>query len=167
MVGRRIGRLTVIERADTHPQYGVRWLCSCVCGATCVVAGSALRSKRKRSCGCLAKDTARERQLTAPTGFTARLTHGQTGTPTWRSWSSMRLRCNNPNATGFERYGGRGIKVCARWSKFENFLADMGKRPSLKYSIDRVDNEGNYEPSNCRWATALTQSNNTRKGATV
>jgi hypothetical protein len=79
----------------------------------------------------------------------------------------MRLRCNNPNATGFERYGGRGIKVCARWSKFENFLADMGKRPSLKYSIDRVDNEGNYEPSNCRWATALTQSNNTRKGATV
>lgn len=81
--------------------------------------------------------------------------------PTWRSWKSMKTRCLNPNETGFERYGGRNIRVCQRWlDSFENFLADMGERPSLFHSLDRIDNDGHYEPGNVRWATRTEQNRN-------
>lgn len=90
--------------------------------------------------------------------------HGMYRTPTYRSWRAMLSRCENPNATGYGRYGGRGITVCDRWrADFTAFLADMGERPSIDHSIDRIDTDGNYEPSNCRWATRSEQQQNKRR----
>lgn len=83
-------------------------------------------------------------------------------TPTYRTWVAMRARCLNPNVINYANYGGRGIKVCERWDDFENFLADMGLKPSPKHSIDRIDNDGNYESGNCHWATKLEQARNSR-----
>jgi len=87
-------------------------------------------------------------------------THGLSKTPEYRAWASMVQRCTNPNNARYDRYGGRGISICVRWNKFENFLADMGPRPTKGHSVDRKDNEGNYEPGNCRWATRSEQQNN-------
>jgi hypothetical protein len=89
-----------------------------------------------------------------------RTTHGQSRTPEYKVWASMWQRCTNPKNVRYGRYGGRGIGICERWEKFENFFADMGLRPSNGHSIDRKDNEGNYEPSNCHWATRSEQQNN-------
>ena len=94
----------------------------------------------------------------------ARAVHGHAGrgawTRTYTAWYSMKQRCLNPKTVGWERYGGRGIAVCERWLVFSNFLADMGEAPSVKHSLDRIDNNRNYEPGNCRWATKAEQDNN-------
>jgi len=90
-------------------------------------------------------------------------THGKYYTPENRAWAAMRKRCLNPACHNYEYYGGRGITICKRWDRFENFLEDMGERPSPNHSLDRIDVDGNYEPTNCRWADKLTQMNNTRR----
>lgn len=94
-------------------------------------------------------------------------THGLSRTPPYRVWVDLRRRCNDARRPDFYRYGGRGIKVCERWSVFANFLADMGEKPGPEYSIERIDNDGNYEPSNCKWSTAAEQSNNRRSNQLI
>lgn len=147
LTGMRFGRLTVIAAAGIKSRQR-QWRCVCDCGGTKVVAGSSLKSGCTKSCGCLNSETARK----------ARTSHGMFGAPEYNSWAAMIQRCTNEKEKRFADYGGRGIKVCARWlESFENFYADMGERPE-GMTLDRKENDGNYEPSNCRWATKLEQS---------
>lgn len=145
LTGQAFGRLTVIGYAGKR-----LWNCVCSCGATKAIGGHYLRSGTSRSCGCLAREIAGNRYRR----------HGMKGTPEWECWQAMKQRCLNPKAQAYPRYGGRGIKVCGRWMTFENFYADMGPRPSSEHSIDRKDNDGDYEPSNCHWATKIDQNRN-------
>jgi hypothetical protein len=148
MTGRKFGRLTAIRYVG-----GRKWACHCVCGIKTVVLGADLRAGRSLSCG-------RHRLEKIQThGCATR----ENKTPEYRAWNSMRQRCNNPNNPKWKDYGGRGIKVCSRWDDFGLFIQDMGCRPSARHSIDRIDNDGNYEPSNCRWATRSQQSKNQRR----
>ena len=151
--GERHGRLTVIQEAKPRirPCGRKRRMvtCTCDCGTTRVVRLSHLRSGSSTSCGCTRDETF--------TGFK----HGYCSTPTYSSWHEMLRRCREPQNKNYVNYGGRGIAVCARWVKFENFLEDMGERPDGR-TLDRLDNNGNYEPDNCRWATWPEQQRNKR-----
>jgi hypothetical protein len=153
--GKRFGRLVAIARIGIDERNNALWRCQCDCGATAVIAGSNMRRGATSSCGCLRRETSSAQSRK----------HGLAGIPEWRIWSGMRARCSNPNNKAYKWYGARGIKVCERWcgpDGFMNFIADMGRRPSPNLSIDRIDNDGNYEPGNCRWATAKQQSQNRR-----
>lgn len=165
LTGRRFGRLTVVRRVEDRVTPSGRriaqWLCYCECGGQCVVQGWNLSRGLTRSCGCYAREQHVKR------GQTMNLKHGHNRrkavSPEYQSWRSMIQRCENPNAYDYARYGGRGITVCERWrSCFENFLADMGPRPSPQHTLDRIDPNRNYEPGNCRWATKAEQSRNVR-----
>lgn len=116
-----------------------------------------------RSCGCLGAET----RVTSNTTHGHRKRNGN-ATQVYAAWCSMKNRCHNATADRYDRYGGRGIKICDRWlESFENFLADMGEPPSPQHSLDRIDVNGNYEPSNCRWATQKEQSNNKQSSRKV
>lgn len=144
--------LTVQSPTNERRNNSVMWLARCDCGRAVTVRAACLKRGSTRSCGCATRSMIAMR--------TTR--HGMSRSPEYRTWSGMIDRCTNPRLRTWSAYGGRGIRVCDRWLKFENFFSDMGQRPSRKHSLDRVDNDGNYEPGNCRWATPDVQQNNHR-----
>ncbi len=154
-VGATFNRLTVLGR-DPSPGVRPKWLCRCDCGADVSVIACDVKSGHTRSCGCYDADRKR----------TDTVRHGYARTKTYNCWANMISRCTNQNRHDWMNYGGRGIAVCERWRDFVNFLADMGEKPA-NLSIDRIDVNGNYEPENCRWATASQQRMNQRAAAAI
>lgn len=145
--GKAIGQLTVKQRVRVPTGSATRWKCVCVCGKVLVVAHNCLiRKSPKTHCGC---------QNSKGPGALYPLVYGV--------WCMMLVRCSDPKHVAYASYGGRGIKVCERWKTFENFRLDMGDRKSRKFSLDRIDPDGDYEPGNVRWSDQKTQARNKRK----
>ena len=144
-IGQKFGMLTITGISHYTDNWMVAYSATCDCGKTDhVVLRSTLYhpNRNTRSCGCIRK------------------THGKSGSDTYSVWDHMKQRCLNPNNSRYHQYGGRGIGICERWMSYENFLEDMGERPSKEFSIDRIDNDKGYSPDNCRWATATQQMRN-------
>lgn len=151
LTGQRFGRLTVLRFVGKRESEHL-WRCRCNCGNASVVNGGNLRTGHTRSCGCLHSEATTARNTT----------HGMSHSRGYRHWADMISRCENPNCEGFRYYGGRGITVCSRWRRsFENFILDMGQPPA-GLQIERRNNDGNYEPGNCYWATRSQNARNKR-----
>lgn len=155
ITGQRFGLLVAVRpfRDPKRPRF--LWVCKCDCGGEQIAEPGRLSAGAVRSCGCM-RVAAGKRMVQS------NVTHGMTKTRVYRIWVGMRTRCSNPIQTGYENYGGRGIKVCDRWSSFELFLEDMGVPPNTRSQIDRIDVNGNYEPSNCRWVDVKENCRNKR-----
>ena len=158
LFGEKYGRLTVLGVYDKDKKQNLRWLCACMCGGYCIAHAYDLKNGRIKSCGCLIREGTHK-------------THGMGRSGKKRSkiysiWAAMLQRCNNPKDVNYFRYGGRGITVCQRWKKFENFYSDMGDKP-LGLSLERIDNDLGYSKDNCKWATVEEQSVNKRNTVRV
>jgi|SRR5699024_2311953 len=151
LTGQKFGRWQVIRRGENQDNR-VAWYCKCDCGNTGTVDTRRLVKGRSKSCGCLAREVNTKHGHNTTEGSSSE----------YNSWHQMKQRCLNPNDKRYHDYGGRGIKVCERWMDFNNFLEDMGKKPSPNHSIDRIDNNGDYEPSNCKWSDDYEQQRNIR-----
>lgn len=153
LIGQQFGRLIVVQRMNNNKWGQSRWLCQCNCGNKKTVASRHLKAGCTRSCGCL------------------KIKHGHNTTTkitkTYTSWSHMKDRCVNPNHKHYHHYGGRGITVCEKWLKFQNFLEDMGESPGPGYSIERINNNEGYYPENCKWATSREQHRNMRSNILI
>lgn len=153
LTGQQLGRLTVVERLPRLQRTGgVRWRCRCVCGGELITRSAALRSGKARSCGCQRTDSNTK--------------HGLSRTPEYFAWKNMHARCSDPEHRAFASYGGRGIRVCERWSSLRVFVSDMGPRPA-GHSLERIKNDEGYSPDNCRWAIPATQQRNKRNNRLV
>lgn len=166
-VGSRYGRFTVLGVAEPqrYTRDGCTYqdsmsVCLCECGVVKSVKNALLRCGKTESCGCLKMEALQKR-----------VRHGynrqNSRNPEYDAWNNMRARTGNSKASNYEYYGGRGIKVCERWNSFENFISDMGNRPSDKHSLDRIDVNGDYCPENCRWATKKEQARNCRNSVYI
>jgi len=166
MIGARYGKLIIISRNTKNLNNKAYWNCLCDCGKETVGYTGQLRNGQKASCGCLRK---RERTIKdIEKGFIykeRKHKHGHSSngktSPTYQSWRAMQQRCECPKNKDYHSYGGKGIKVDIKWKSFINFLEDMGERPSKDYSLDRINPEKDYEPSNCQW---ITKTENSKKG---
>lgn len=158
MTGKRFGSVVAISQSGVCKSRDLKWTFDCDCGVRFESSGYAVRSGKVSTCPqCSAKRVAE-----------SFITHGLSSTAEFSIWTGMQTRCGNKSRPEYMNYGGRGIRVCDRWaSSFENFISDMGMRPSNKHSIDRINPDGDYEPKNCRWATSHEQANNKRNNLLV
>ena len=155
LTGKKFGKLKVIEYYGNNKYGKALWLCQCDCGKTKIIVGNSLLSKLTSSCGCFNKEMARNRKIK----------HNLSQGKLYKVWQGMKTRCYNKNFIYFKNYGGRGINICNEWkndfSSFYNWAINNGYKENL--TIDRINNDGNYEPSNCRWITRAEQNRNQRK----
>lgn len=152
--GDRFGKLVAVRLSERDKHGNTMWVCLCDCGKEMITRQERLRGGRTKSCGCLRKERLR--------------IHGDSESPEYESWRNMRDRCLNPAHTQWKNYGGRGITICPEWiTDYETFLAYIGRRPTTKHSLDRIDNETGYQPNNVRWATRTEQALNKRTNRLV